>query len=74
MPEDRKQMGIFGSVAVEDNMTSAIPKIISNLLGIINKKMVTSLSNEYIKKFDIVLTSGRQLIEELSGVLFQNGF
>ena len=60
-------MGIFGSVAVEDNMTSAIPKIISNLFGVINKKRVSSLSNEYIKKFDIALTSGRQLIEELSG-------
>ena len=67
VPEDRKQMGIFGSVAVEDNMTSAIPKIISNLFGVINKKRVSSLSNEYIKKFDIALTSGRQLIEELSG-------
>ena len=31
VPEDRKQMGIFGSVAVEDNITSAIPKIISNI-------------------------------------------
>ena len=29
VPEDRKQMGIFGPVAVEDNVTSAIPKEIS---------------------------------------------
>ena len=28
---------------------------------------VTSKTNEYIKKFNIILTSGRQLIEELSG-------
>ena len=67
VPEDRKQMGIFGSVAVEDNITSAIPKIISNWFGVINKKKVTYLSGKYIKKFDIVLTSGRQLMDELSG-------
>ena len=67
VPEDRKQMGIFGSVAVEDNITSSVPKIISNYIGIINKQAVASFSKEYIKKFNIILTSGRQLIEELSG-------
>ena len=67
VPEDRKQMGIFGSVAVEDNMTSSIPKLISNTFGLIDKKKVSSFSKDYIDKFDIVLTSGRQLMEELSG-------
>ena len=67
VPEDRKQMGIFGPVAVEDNITSAVPKEISNNLGLINSKTVTSITNDYIKKFNIILTSGRQLIEELSG-------
>ena len=67
VPEDRKQMGIFGPVAVEDNVTSAVPKEISNNLGLINSKTVTSITNNYIKKFNIILTSGRQLIEELSG-------
>ena len=67
VPEDRKQMGIFGPVAVEDNVTSAVPKDISNNLGLINSKIVSSITNDYIKKFNIILTSGRQLIEELSG-------
>jgi ABC-type sugar transport system ATPase subunit len=67
LPEDRKKMGIFGPVAVEDNITSSIPNLISNAFGIINKKNVTSLSKNYIEKFKIILTSGRQLIEELSG-------
>ncbi len=67
VPEDRKQMGIFGSVAVEDNITSAIPKNISNSIGLINSKTVTKMTNDYINKFNIILTSGRQLIEELSG-------
>tara|TARA_B110000438_G_scaffold47119_1_gene47344 strand:- start:373 stop:1857 length:1485 start_codon:yes stop_codon:yes gene_type:complete len=67
VPEDRKQMGIFGSVAVEDNITSAIPNDISNSFGLINTKIVSAKSSEYIDKFDIVLTSGRQLIQELSG-------
>ena len=67
MPEDRKQMGIFGPVAVEDNVTSAIPKDISNSMGLINSKTVTTMTNDYINKFNIILTSGRQLIEELSG-------
>ena len=60
-------MGIFGPVAVEDNITSAVPKDISNKLGLINSKIVSSITNDYIKKFNIILTSGRQLIEELSG-------
>ena len=67
VPEDRKQMGIFGSVAVEDNITSAVPKDISNNFGLINSKLVSFKSAEYVKKFNIILTSGRQLIEELSG-------
>jgi len=67
VPEDRKQMGIFGSVAVEDNITSAIPREISNKFGLIRPKTVTIKSSEYINKFNIMLTSGRQLIQELSG-------
>ena len=67
VPEDRKQMGIFGPVAVEDNITSAVPKDISNAFGLINSKIVSSKTNEFIEKFNIILTSGRQLIEELSG-------
>ena len=60
-------MGIFGPVAVEDNITSAVPKDISNAFGLINSKTVSSKTNEFIEKFNIILTSGRQLIEELSG-------
>ena len=60
-------MGIFGSVAVEDNITSAIPSEISNKFGLIRPKTVTIKSSEYINKFNIMLTSGRQLIQELSG-------
>jgi len=67
VPEDRKQMGIFGSVAVEDNITSAVPKDITNNFGIIKKNLVSSKASNYVKKFNINLTSGRQLIEELSG-------
>ena len=67
VPEDRKQMGIFGTVAVEDNITSAVPKDVSNAFGLINSKTVSTKTNEYIEKFNIILTSGRQLIEELSG-------
>lgn len=67
VPEDRKQMGIFGSVAVEDNITSAVPKDITNNFGLIKKNLVSSKTSNYVKKFNINLTSGRQLIEELSG-------
>ena len=67
VPEDRKQMGIFGPVAVEDNITSAVPKDITNNFGLIKKNLVSSKTSNYIKKFNIILTSGRQLIEELSG-------
>ena len=67
VPEDRKQMGIFGPVAVEDNITSAVPKDITNKFGLIKKNIVSTKTSNYVKKFNIILTSGRQLIEELSG-------
>jgi len=60
-------MGIFGPVAVEDNITSAVHKDITNNFGLIKKNLVSSKTSNYVKKFNINLTSGRQLIEELSG-------
>ena len=66
-PHDAIKMGIFGSVAVEDNITSAVPKDITNNFGLIKKNLVSSKTSNYVKKFNINLTSGRQLIEELSG-------
>ena len=35
--------------------------------GLIKKNLVSSKTSNYVKKFNINLTSGRQLIEELSG-------
>ena len=45
----------------------AVPKDITTKLGLINSKIVSSKTNDFIDKFNIILTSGRQLIEELSG-------
>ena len=61
VPEDRKQMGIFGPVAVEDNVTSAVPKEISNNLGLINSKTVTSITNDYIKKIQYYINIGKTI-------------
>ena len=53
-------MGIFGPVAVEDNITSAVPEI-SNIRSI-NSKTVTSIIMTTLK--NSILWTSEELIEE----------
>jgi rhamnose transport system ATP-binding protein len=66
VPEDRAQAGIFRTLAVEQNITAAVPGRIAPA-GIIRRTIETALSGEQIRKLRIRLASPRQPIGELSG-------
>ncbi len=66
VPEDRAQAGIFRSLAVEDNITAAIPgKIAPN--GVIRRAVERAHATDYVTRLRIRLASIRQQIGELSG-------
>lgn len=66
VPEDRAQAGIFRSLAVEDNITAAIPrKIAPN--GVIRRSVERAHATDYVTRLRIRLASIRQPIGELSG-------
>lgn len=66
VPEDRAQAGIFRSLAVEDNITAAIPgKIAPN--GVIRRSVERAHAIDYVTRLRIRLASIRQPIGELSG-------
>lgn len=66
VPEDRATAGIFRSLAVEQNITAAIPRQIAPG-GVIRRALETALATDSVKKLRIRLASLRQPIGELSG-------
>jgi rhamnose transport system ATP-binding protein len=66
VPEDRAQAGIFRSLAVETNITAAIPGRIAPA-GLISRKVERGLASDFVARLRIRLASIRQPIEELSG-------
>jgi rhamnose transport system ATP-binding protein len=66
VPEDRAAAGIFRTLAVEQNITAAIPGRIAPG-GFIRHAMERALASESVRKLRIRLASLRQPIGELSG-------
>jgi rhamnose transport system ATP-binding protein len=66
VPEDRAVAGIFRSLAVEDNITAAVPDKIAPG-GIISRKIERTLASDFVTRLRIRLASLRQPIGELSG-------
>ena len=66
VPEDRAVAGIFRTLAVEQNISAAIPKKIAPG-GIIRRAVEKSLALDSVKKLRIRLASINQPIGELSG-------
>lgn len=66
VPEDRAQAGIFRSLAVEDNMSAAIPGRIAPS-GLIRRGVERGLVADFVDRLRIRLASTRQPIGELSG-------
>ena len=66
MPEDRAQAGIFRTLAVEQNITAAVPgRIAPN--GFIRRALERTLARESVANLRIRLATLRQPIGELSG-------
>ncbi len=66
VPEDRAAAGIFGAMSVEDNITAAVPGLISRR-GFIRVARVRALAQASVERLKIRLASLRQPIMELSG-------
>jgi rhamnose transport system ATP-binding protein len=66
VPEDRAAAGIFGTMSVENNITAAVPGLISRR-GFISAARVRDLARASVEKLKIRLASLRQPIMELSG-------
>lgn len=66
VPEDRATAGIFGTMSVENNITAAVPDLISRR-GFISAARVRALAQASVEKLKIRLASLRQPIMELSG-------
>jgi rhamnose transport system ATP-binding protein len=66
VPEDRATAGIFGAMSVENNITAAVPDLISRR-GFISAARVRALAQASVEKLKIRLASLRQPIMELSG-------
>ncbi|HVG48133.1 MAG TPA: sugar ABC transporter ATP-binding protein [Rubellimicrobium sp.] len=66
VPEDRAQAGIFRSLAVEANITAAVPGRIAPA-GLINRRIERRLASDFVARLRIRLASIRQPIGELSG-------
>jgi len=66
VPEDRATAGIFGTMSVENNITAAVPDLISQG-GFISAARVRALARSSVEKLKIRLASLRQPIMELSG-------
>lgn len=66
IPSDRRKEGIFGELAILDNVTVGL---LSNYckLGKINHKKQSDVTDEYINKLSIKTTGKMQAIKELSG-------
>jgi rhamnose transport system ATP-binding protein len=64
--EDRAQAGIFRTIAVEQNITAAVPDKIARG-GFIRRALERALASESVEKLRIRLATLRQPIGELSG-------
>lgn len=67
VPEDRKQHGLVLGMTVRDNMTMAILKRISGLLGNISRKKENDISKHYVDVLSVVTPSLTQTVKNLSG-------
>ena len=66
VPEDRAAAGIFRTLAVEENITAAVPGRIAPK-GFIRRRLERALSEDAVRSLRIRLASLRQPIGELSG-------
>ena len=67
IPEDRKRHGLVLGMNVRDNMTMAILKRISSVLGRISRRKENEISNYYVDALSVATPSLTQTVRNLSG-------
>ena len=67
LSENRKEDGLFLQLDILVNLTISSLAKICNLIGIVNIKNQTNISNDLIKKFEIVIPNIKSKIQTLSG-------
>lgn len=67
IPEDRKLGGIFSKMHVRDNIAIIHDKKIVRVFGLLKKKAMTDMTQEYIDKLSIKTDGQFQNIDKLSG-------
>tara|TARA_Y100001936_G_scaffold251448_1_gene307496 strand:- start:453 stop:1928 length:1476 start_codon:yes stop_codon:yes gene_type:complete len=67
LSENRKEDGLFLQLDILVNLTISTLAKICNLIGIVNIKNQTNISNDLIKKFEIVIPNIKSKIQTLSG-------
>jgi len=67
LTEDRRRSGIFPMLSVQANMTIAtIPKFL-NRIGLLKKKSMNVMCDEYVRKIQVKTPSLAQKVQNLSG-------
>ncbi len=67
VPEDRKQHGLVLGMQVKDNITLAVLKRISNLMGAVSANREKDISEHYVDALSIATPSISQTVKNLSG-------
>jgi ABC-type sugar transport system ATPase subunit len=65
--ENRKSEGLFLNMSISHNCSCPQLGRFSNILGCLKEKQIGEFSKTCINKFNIVTTSGKQLVRNLSG-------
>jgi ABC-type sugar transport system ATPase subunit len=65
--EDRKSLGLVLPMTVRENTTMSIHPFIKNRLGLISAKTETDVTDTYIRKLQIKVSSREQVVQNLSG-------
>lgn len=67
LTEDRNKEGLFLDLNVKENVTLPSINKYRNKVGLINNTLETSDAEEYLKKVNIIMSSLKQLVSQLSG-------
>jgi ABC-type sugar transport system ATPase subunit len=67
LPEDRKTMALVLSMTVRENLTLSIHPKLVRFLNIIRRRLEATITERYVKELRIRVTSGEQIVDNLSG-------
>ncbi len=65
--EDRKRLGLVLGMTVRENCTMAVHGRITNRLGLLNRRAENELTDDYISRLQVKVSSREQIARQLSG-------